>query len=132
MEGSFMRKALALAVVALAFVLAGCATTENYERILQSWVGRTELDLVRAWGAPQRTYETGGSKFLVYSSGRNVYIAGTPPAYTTTIVGGTAYTSRIGGTPGQVIGMRCQTTFELKEDKVIAWQWHGNDCAARE
>jgi hypothetical protein len=127
-----MRKALTLTVIAFMFAMAGCATTDAYERILQSWVGKTELELVRSWGPPQRTYETGGSKFIVFSSSRAVYVAGTPPAYSTTIVGGTAYTNRIGGTPGQVIGMRCQTTFELREDHVIAWQWHGNDCVARE
>jgi hypothetical protein len=125
-----MRNSLALAVIAL--VLTGCATTANYEKILQSWVGRTELDLVRAWGPPLQTYKTGGSKFLVYSSARNVYFAGTPPAYTTTVIGNTAYTNRIGGTPGQIVGMRCQTTFELIDQKIISWQWQGNDCVARE
>lgn len=69
-----MRKAIALTAILSA--LAGCATTANYEKILSSWVGSMELDLVRKWGPPQQSYEAGGRKFLVYLSSRNVYLAG--------------------------------------------------------
>jgi hypothetical protein len=71
-------------------LLAGCATTANYEKILQSWVGASELELVRKWGTPQRVYETGGTKFLTYASSRNIYIPGTAPQYQTTYIGNTA------------------------------------------
>ena|SRR5713226_10404375 len=125
-----MRKALAL--TAILFSLAGCATTANYEKILNSWVGFTELDLIRKWGPPQQSYEAGGRKFLVYSSSRNVYLPGTAPSYTTTVIGNTAYTNRVGGTPSQNIGLSCQTTFEISSEKIVSWRWQGNDCTALE
>jgi len=123
-----MRSIVVLAAVSLA--LAGCATTVNYERILSSWVGSTELDLVRQWGPPQQSYEAGGSKFLVYSSSRNLYLPGTVPTYTTTVVGNTAYTTSSGGTPAQNIGFSCQTTFEVAGKRIVSWRWQGNDCTA--
>lgn len=125
-----MRRQIALA--ALLLILTGCATTANYEKILNSWVGATELDLIREWGPPQQSYEAGGRKFVVYTSSRNVYISGTAPSYTTTIIGNTAYTRPVGGTPGQNIGLSCQTTFEILDDRIVSWRWQGNDCTALE
>lgn len=110
--------------------LVGCATTANYEAILNSWVGQREVDLVRKWGPPVQSYEAGESKFLVYSSQRNVYMPGVAPSYQTTYIGNTAYTNRVGGSPAYNIGMVCVTTFELKNDRIVSWQWRGNDCKA--
>ena len=125
-----MQKSIAL--IAILFALAGCATTANYEKILQSWVGDTELNLIRKWGPPRQSYEAGGSKFLVDSSSRNVYLPGTAPSYTTTVIGNTAYTNPVGGTPGQNIGLSCESTFEISGERIVSWRWQGNDCTARE
>lgn len=125
-----MEKMLVILVVFLS--LAGCATTAGYEKILNSWVGATELELIRQWGAPQQAYAVGGRNFLVYSSNRNLYLPGTPSTYTTTFIGNTAYTNRVGGTPGQNIGLYCQTTFEIDREKIVSWRWQGNNCTARE
>ena len=112
-------------------ILSGCATTANYEKILNSWVGSEEVDLIRKWGPPQQSYESGGHKFLAYSSSRNVYMPGTTPSYTTMYIGNTAYTNPVGGSPGYNIGMRCVTTFEIVENRIVSWRWEGNDCRAR-
>jgi hypothetical protein len=119
-------------LIAAATVLSACATTESYEKILRAWVGAEEIDLIRKWGTPQQHYETGGRKFLTYTSRRNVYMPGMTPSYQTTIIGNTAYTNQVGGTPGYIIGMDCVTTFELENNRIVAWQWRGNDCKARE
>jgi hypothetical protein len=124
-----MKKFLWFVVV---LIFSGCATTANYEKILNSWIGSEEVDLIRKWGPPQQSYESGGRKFLVYSSQRNVYMPGTAPRYQTTYIGNTAYTNQVGGTPGYNIGMTCTTTFELVNNKIVTWQWRGNDCKARE
>lgn len=116
-------------VIAFLF-LAACATTANYEKILNSWIGADELDLLRRWGPPQNVYESGGRKFLTYSSARNVYIPGTDPTYTTTVIGNRAYTTQTGGTPGENLGLSCITTFEVASSKVVSWHWKGNDCIA--
>ena len=122
--------AVLLAVVVLA--LAGCATTANYEKMLNGWVGAEEIDLMRKWGAPDKTYETGGTKFLTYVSSGNVYVPGVAPTYQTTVIGNTVYTNRVGGSPAQNIGLRCTTTFEVRNNKIQSWQADGNYCVAKE
>ena len=118
-------------LIASLVILLGCATTANYEKMLNSWVGAPELDLVRRWGPPIQSYETSGRKFLVYSNSRNIFLPGTAPTYTTTVIGNTAYTNRVGGTPAQNIGLSCQTTFEIFQERVVSWRYEGNDCTAR-
>lgn len=48
-----MKNSLPLAI-AIAAILSACATTANYEKILQSWVGSEEIDLIRKWGPPNK------------------------------------------------------------------------------
>ena len=124
-------KKLFFSIILIAFVFSACATEEGYKKAVNSWMGSTELDLIRQWGPPQQSYEAGGRKFLVYTSSRNVIIPGTAPTYNTTIIGNTAYTNSIGGTPAQNIGLNCQTTFEVYGDRVVSWRFQGNDCTAR-
>ena len=119
-------------LVMVAILAAACATTKGYENILNSWVGLTELDLVRKWGSPQQTYEAAGHKFLAYSNRRNVFLPGAPASYQTTVVGNTAYTNAVGGSPAMNIGLSCITTFELEGEKIVRWSWKGNDCKAKE
>lgn len=112
--------------------LSACATTAGYEKMLNSWVGAQEIELVRRWGPPQQSYEAGGRKFIVYSAQRNVYIPGVAPTYQTNVVGNTAYTTAVGGSPPMNIGMSCTTTFELDASRVVSWSYKGNDCKAKE
>ncbi|MCG2739186.1 MAG: hypothetical protein L6300_02980 [Syntrophaceae bacterium] len=119
-------------LIALATVLASCATTAGYEKVLKSWVGAQEIDLVRSWGPPIQSYEAGGRKFIVYSSHRNVYLPGTAPSYQTTVIGNTAYTNAVGGSPAMNISKSCTTTFELDGSKVVSWTYKGNACKAKE
>ncbi len=120
-----------LAVVG-AIAVSACATTAGYEKLLNSWVGSTELDLVRKWGPPVQSYEAGGRKFMVYSSQRNLHIAGVAPTYQTNVIGSTAYTRAVGGSPASNISLACTTTFELANSHVVSWSYKGNDCTAEE
>jgi hypothetical protein len=112
--------------------VAGCATTAGYEKVLNSWVGAQEIDLVRSWGPPIQAYEAGGRKFIVYAARRNIYLPGTAPTYQTNVIGNTAYTTPVGGSPSMNINMSCTTTFELDGSRVVAWTYKGNDCKAKE
>lgn len=42
-------------VVAVAALMAGCASPERYRDSLQTWVGTSEADLVTEWGAPDES-----------------------------------------------------------------------------
>lgn len=121
-----------LLFVLFILLISGCATTEGYRKIIASWVGSTEIDLIRNWGAPQHSYQSEDSNFIVYNSFRSVYIPGTTPTYTTTVIGNTAYTNTTGGSPAQNLQYSCETTFEIKDKKVVSWSFRGNDCKAKE
>ena len=120
-----------LLIIFLGIFIVGCATTANYEKILSSWVGAKEIDLVRAWGAPNNQYESSGTKFLTYQKSNNIYMPGTAPTYSTTMIGNTAYTSSSGGSPAYNIQMFCKTTFEVKNERIVSWRWEGNGCKAQ-
>jgi hypothetical protein len=121
-----------LSFILLILFVSGCATTEGYKKIVTSWVGSTEINLIRSWGAPQHSYKSGDTKFIVYNSSRNVHIPGTTPTYTTTVIGNTAYTNTTGGTSAQNLQYSCETTFEIKNSKIVSWRFKGNDCKAKE
>ena len=44
-----------LALAALAVVLAACATTANYQKLMDSLVGADVNEVLRAWGPPTQT-----------------------------------------------------------------------------
>jgi hypothetical protein len=120
-----------LVITLFALITTACATTANYEKILSSWVGANEIDLVRSWGAPDNQYESSGTKFLTYQRTDNIYMPGTAPTYTTTMIGNTAHTTAVGGTRPYNIQTSCKTTFEINNGKVVNWRWEGNGCKAQ-
>lgn len=119
-----------LSILVVAVLLSACATEAKYQRVLDSWTGSDELDLIRSWGAPQQAYEAKGHKFLVYSNDQDVVIPGMAPTYQTNIYGNTAYTTSTGGTPAMNVNMNCTTTFEVVDGKIANWSYRGNNCAA--
>jgi len=119
-----------LVFLAVAWIVSGCATTENYEKILDTWVGSTEGQLVQAWGPPAGFYESGTTRYLTYTKSRSGYVPGTAPTYQTTIIGNTAYTSSYGGSPGFSYSRHCKTTFTIQNGVISTWRYEGNDCTA--
>lgn len=130
-RGNMDRKVKFFSALILMASLLGCATTAKYEKVLNSWIGSEEVELIREWGPPQQSYESGGVKFLAYTSGRNVYMPGMAPSYTTTYIGNTAYTTPVGGSPGYNMSMQCVTTFEVAQGRIVRWRWQGNDCKSK-
>jgi hypothetical protein len=106
-----MTKTLLLAGLAL----AGCATTNRYERMLQSWVGASADDLIETWGPPSAAAPLGdGGRILEWS-----WLGGT-----------VVYAQRLGyGTLATGSQAWCQTSFRVDErNRVIRWSWRGNSC----
>lgn len=119
-------KMLLPAVVAL--ILASACAAPGYKGKLQSWVGRSNAELVDAWGEP--------GDVLVDKEGRTVFVYATVRTETR---GGTSMTTRDPLT-GQPVTMSkakrvetywCKTSFTLGEDeRVVAYAYEGNDCEA--
>ena len=98
-----MRRSL-IGLIAVALV-AGCATTSNYEDLLKTWVGRSEDELVQTWGPPSSVYQAAGAKYLTYTKNQT---CGSDNHYTCV----------------------CNTHFELASGRVESWRWDGNGCLA--
>lgn len=120
------KKVFALAIVGL--LLAACASSEAYEKKLTSWIGQSESSLIASWGPPNRAYETGGTKYLTWSSSGSVTLPGQQPTYHTTVIGSTAYTSAVGGSSPTTINLHCETTFIVAGGIIQSWRWQGNRC----
>ncbi len=123
-----MRKTLALAGLAL---LAGCASpSPQHVAALNALVGKSEADLIRVYGVPVRSVETGGSKFVAYS---DHHIESFPEGG----FGGYGWRGGWGWGGGwggggwgypDIQEFSCETTFELQADIVRRWSLRGNAC----
>lgn len=123
---------LLLGLTVFVLFISGCATTKGYEQIVNSWVGKSEAQLVRVWGVPAQVFNSGGRRYFVYNSSHNVYLPGTSSTYRTTFYGDTARTTSYGGSAPQTLNYQCETTFELMNGKVVFWRYKGNNCRAPE
>jgi hypothetical protein len=107
---------------AATIALTSCATAVSYETVLSSWMGAPEMDLVRSWGPPSKTYEIGDHKFFIYESSRNMHLPGTATFSTGTTI--------IAGSPEMDVSIRCTTTFELRNSAIVASSYEGAGCGS--
>ena len=115
-----MRRVL---MIAMLTALTGCVNLLAQRRAeLAHWVGQPETALVGAMGAPTRTYETGGMKFLTYEDRRVEIIPGTPYYF------GPGPFWYGGGFPPEAITEVCNTTFTIAGGVVRAFSLRGNAC----
>lgn len=127
--GEAMLRRLLLAAALIAG-LAACATTEGYEKVLNSYVGSPETSLLAGWGPPDSVYQSGEDKYLTYRKSSSGYVPGTPPTYQTHCSYGVCTTVPIGGSPGYSYRNDCKTTFVVAGGKITKWRWEGNACVA--
>ncbi|HEY0182894.1 MAG TPA: hypothetical protein VGC09_08820 [Rhodopila sp.] len=115
-------------LVVLLGLVAGC-TNELAARQAQlaQWVGRPETDLVGLMGAPTRTYEAGGMKFLTYDD-RRVEIVPGSPYFVPGPFGPGPFWYGGGGFPPTAMTLECNTTFTVAEGVVRAYSLRGNAC----
>jgi hypothetical protein len=131
--------------------LSGCATTANYEKILNTGVGSPADNLIAPWGPPTSSYplSDGGTilryerhgNFVVpsqtYYSPQTTYHSGSVSSYGN--YGSYRYGNYQGTSttyvpqtiPGYTVPLSCNTTFRIDGDGIIrSWQWQGNHCVA--
>jgi hypothetical protein len=110
--------------------LTSCATSAKYEKILASWTGHSETELLDSWGPPDSIYESNDTKYLTYIRGNTTLFPDTAPSYQNTIAGNTIYTNQIGGMSPFVVSRHCKTTFAARDGIIRSWRWEGNACKA--
>ena len=116
-------------------ILTGCGaeratkpTTPYSQKVLQSYLGISELDLIRAWGVPQSSYTNNGIKFILYKeSHTSVSSYSSFPAY----YKGEPILPTFGrGGESKTVSKRnwCEVTFEISNKIVSHVKWNGNSC----
>lgn len=116
--------------ILLVSMLAACASTSGYENAVSAWTGKSEEELVRAWGQPSDRRDEGGNRYLTFTKSGQTHVPATPPIYQTTVVGTTAFVQQVDGSPGYSYDGQCKTTFELAGSKIVSTRWEGNACTA--
>lgn len=110
-------------VLLLCLAAAACATGPDRRVLLGALVGQPEAEVVRQFGVPDRSYETGGRKFIAYDERRTDVIPASP------FLGGFGYFGYgYGGFPPQLVERGCETTLEVAGGRVVSWSLRGNAC----
>ena len=105
-------------IIFIFIFFAGCATTANYEKILNSWVGDHIDNLIGAWGIPDKSIElSNGERMVEYiRESSSVGSSGTGKFFN-------IHTSH----------HSCRTRFTLDPlGIIIKWGWEGNRCKAND
>ena len=124
---------ISVATAILTTLLGGCASGAFgvMDRIMSSWVGASTDEVIRQWGYPHEERKIAGKTLLVWN--RKVQM--TLPATATTTgtanrIGGATYysgTTTVSG--GEVTNWACIRVLEISDqNKVVSWQWEGNNC----
>lgn len=109
------RMAALAAALGGVLLLQGCASRQGFEARMQTYVGRSESDLVAALGVPIRSFQAGNRTFLQYERRRITADAGPGWGW----AGGVS-----------VETWDCSTTFEVVDGRVASFTSRGNDCIA--
>lgn len=115
-----------------ALLLSACTSSAEYAAMMDGWLGKSEKELVTAWGVPDKQYDVDKeTRMLAYVESRNVSYPGT----FSTCLGGAGrhvgYNNCIGSVPPSSESYYCETTFMLVQGRVTKWGTKGNGCRAR-
>ena len=138
-----MRSRFLVPALLAAAALGGCEVPTAAQRArLDAFIGHPEIDLLRAYGVPSRSYAAQGHTFLAYQTGYTTIDPGFGPwdgfgpfgyggfggfGYGGFGYGGLGY-GGFGGIPPTVNNYTCNTTFEIVDDRVAAWTLRGDGC----
>ncbi|GAA4481113.1 hypothetical protein [Gluconacetobacter asukensis] len=141
-------KYLSLLPLAALLALTACEVPSPEQRkLLNSMVGRGEVDVIRTFGVPTRSYEAQGHTFLAYIDSETNYSPGAGgwgwgwsggPGWGGGWGGwgggwggpgwGPGWGGGWGGMGGTVYTSTCQTTFEVIAGRVSGWTMRGDGC----
>ncbi len=136
-----MGKKILLTVLSAIF-LFGCATSANYGKKLQNWVGKPASELEAKWGRPAHTKVfANGDSIITYIKANDVYVPseyiifneGYMPGDDITIQPYPGVSSNFMNTE-ELVGYEteytCQTSFLVQNGIITGWRWSGNNCVA--
>lgn len=122
-----MKKCVFIAALA---ALCGCATTANYRKAVDSWVGADAQRLVDSWGYPARTFDAPNGNTVYEYASSETYQTSRFTTYTYNPRTNSGYASTYGG---DTLSFYCKTYFEINAaKKVVKASFKGNSCKATE
>lgn len=117
--------------MALAVLLAACATVQDVENAKSSWMGATYEDVLRAWGAPARSTNTADGRYWYTWETVSAVQPGSSVGFS---IGGV----RLGGGGATGVGVgtsvpvgsppppeSCQRTLIFQNGVVVDQSWQG-------
>lgn len=126
--------------ICIIFLLNACATSAKYAQKLASETGKTEQQLIAAWGQPNQIKQmSNGTKILIYTNKsdelipvpsfyNNMDLLDEDEAFYQFTYGGNEIPD--GNLLADNITNYCQTIFYLQNNRVTSSRYHGNACVA--
>lgn len=117
-------------------LLAGCATTANYQQKLNQLHGASAQQLINAWGSPDTAIKLPSGNWVYMYLHQQKYSAPVAPAPTFNTAGSPLYnrgfyTESAVNAESRTINLYCRTWFEINRDNVIVnTSFEGNNCVA--
>ncbi len=115
-------------IIACLLLLGACTAGADRRAFLDTLVGQPETAVIRQLGVPSRTFQTPGHRFLAYDEQRSSALYGGGGPF---FVAGAFYNGRFGyadSFPAEIVQRRCETTFEVVNDRVVTYALRGNAC----
>jgi hypothetical protein len=106
-------------------VLAGCTPTPPLSERLQPWIGKTELQIVEAFGVPAATTTVDGVRFIQFTAQRTILAPTPAPAILP--YGRWGGPGWAGGYP-QTVVVPCDVTFALRQGVAESFSFRGEGC----
>lgn len=112
--------------------LSGCASGGfgTMDRVMSSWEGASVDEVIQQWGYPHEERTIAGRTLLVWN--RNTQITMPAVASTTGTVNNIGRQTHVNATTiysgGGTSNWNCTRIFEVKENRLVRWQWEGNNC----
>ena len=99
----------AIGIIILGLLLTSCSTTKVMNNVMNSWKGSYISEVINQWGYPDAQQEIAGKKLYIWDESITALYT-----FSGSISGGT---------------WSCKRILEVNdEEKVISWQWSGNNC----
>ncbi|GBD56868.1 hypothetical protein [Gluconobacter wancherniae] len=143
-----MRTVRTVSLAALLALSACAVPTLQQRKVLDSMVGKSEVDVLRQFGVPTRNYQASGHEFLAYIDNQTQYSPGGGMGGWGWGWGGGGWGGGwgggfggpwgggfggpwgggFGGYPSTYYNTSCQTTFEIVGGQVVGWTMRGDGC----
>ena len=131
----------ALFMLLLLILMLGCATQEKYNNKLSLLLGQNPEILYKEFGKPSgKKILNNGDEVISFTSVNNNYVPSDFFLYQPYSLEGETnvyapFDQNYNFTPfaenfNQMPALVCQTSFWIRNNKIIGWKWKGNNCIA--